>query len=183
MIILISGYKRSGKDTIADYLVQKYGFTRYGFADPIKETVKYLFDWNDDWINNNKETIDERWGISYRQAAQWLGTEAFQYSICEKYPLFKETIGRSFWVKKFENLYNNKENNYVLSDYRFPHEYELLKHLNPICIKVERDGCEFDGHESESYIETLHYNHIIENNTLLPALYFKIDGIMKKIRY
>jgi hypothetical protein len=36
-VIAISGFKRSGKDTIANYLVSEYGFKRVSFADPLKD--------------------------------------------------------------------------------------------------------------------------------------------------
>jgi hypothetical protein len=38
-VIAISGWKRSGKDTIAAQLIEKYGFTRVAFADPLKDSV------------------------------------------------------------------------------------------------------------------------------------------------
>lgn len=42
-LIAISGWKRSGKDTVADYLVKEYGAERIGFADPLKDMVSELF--------------------------------------------------------------------------------------------------------------------------------------------
>jgi dephospho-CoA kinase len=42
MIIGLSGYARSGKDTAADHLVNEYGFTRYSFAAPMKEAMYRL---------------------------------------------------------------------------------------------------------------------------------------------
>lgn len=38
-IIMVSGWKRSGKDTAAQYLVEKYGFKRVAFADLLKDMV------------------------------------------------------------------------------------------------------------------------------------------------
>jgi hypothetical protein len=39
MIIGLSGYAQSGKDTVAKILVDHYGFRRVAFADKIKEMV------------------------------------------------------------------------------------------------------------------------------------------------
>ncbi|RLF65328.1 MAG: hypothetical protein DRN30_04150 [Thermoplasmata archaeon] len=39
IVIGISGWKSSGKDTMADYLVNDYGYTRVAFADVLKEMV------------------------------------------------------------------------------------------------------------------------------------------------
>ena len=43
-VIAISGWKRSGKDTIANHLVDKHGFKRVGFADPLKDMVAEEYD-------------------------------------------------------------------------------------------------------------------------------------------
>ena len=42
-IFALSAWKGSGKDMVADYLVQNYGFKRVSFADPLKDTVAQKF--------------------------------------------------------------------------------------------------------------------------------------------
>lgn len=37
MLIGLSGFKQSGKDTVANYLVEKYRFGKHGFADKLRE--------------------------------------------------------------------------------------------------------------------------------------------------
>jgi len=39
VIIAVSGWKRSGKDTVAEYLIKTYGAKRLAFADPLKNNV------------------------------------------------------------------------------------------------------------------------------------------------
>lgn len=39
IVIAVSGWKGSGKDTMAEYLVNDYGYTRVAFADVLKEMV------------------------------------------------------------------------------------------------------------------------------------------------
>ena len=42
MIIGLSGKAGSGKDTIADYLVTNYGYTKFALADAVREAVFIL---------------------------------------------------------------------------------------------------------------------------------------------
>lgn len=44
LIVAISGWKRSGKDTAAELLIADFGFKRVAFADPLKNTVAEQFD-------------------------------------------------------------------------------------------------------------------------------------------
>ena len=39
MIIGLTGYAQSGKDSVADILVKNYGYTRIAFADPIRKLL------------------------------------------------------------------------------------------------------------------------------------------------
>ena len=43
MILALSAFKGSGKDTLADYLVQRHDFVRVAFADPLKDQVAEMF--------------------------------------------------------------------------------------------------------------------------------------------
>jgi len=47
IVIGIVGKLKSGKTTVADYLVKHKSFTRLAFADPIKQMVSALFGYND----------------------------------------------------------------------------------------------------------------------------------------
>jgi hypothetical protein len=183
MIIGITGFKRSGKNTVCNYLSMKYGFTEYAFASPIKEISYKLFDWNKEDDEQLKETIDPKWGISRREFWQWFGTEAMQYHLPEEFPNYANKIGRRLWSEIFRNLYEkNKDINYAISDFRFPHEQQLLTELNAITIKVvNRKLLNKDLHESEMHIETIKCDYTVFNETSFKDLYKQVDLIMKSI--
>ena len=50
MILGLTGARGSGKDTLADHLVERYDFKRIAFADPVREKVKFLLQ-----LKNDKE--------------------------------------------------------------------------------------------------------------------------------
>jgi hypothetical protein len=188
MIVLITGNKGSGKDTMADYLVKKYEFTKYAFARPIKEAIKIIFDWSDNDLNKGelKEKKDNKYGISPRDILQWFGTEVFQYYINKDFPEFEKKIGRGIWVNSFLNWRNKYKylKNIVISDWRFPHEQEII--LNNIkdekikFIKVIRNIENIDTHESEIHIRDLFADITLNNTTTISDFHEDIDKIFQK---
>jgi hypothetical protein len=184
MLISICGYKRHGKDSIADYLVRDFGFVKCSFAVFMKDAVKIIFDWTDEHVYGNlKEVVDERWGISPRQALQNIGTEYGQKFLCESFPEFKRVVGRKLWVKRFCNWYNlNKHLNVVICDLRFPHEQEELEKYKSIFWKVIRSGYEIDmSHESEQYVDVLKADYTFINDGLIEDLELKVKDVIGSI--
>lgn len=55
MILGISGFAGSGKDTVADFLVKNHGFVKVAFADKIKRIAKDLFDFTDEQLWGSSE--------------------------------------------------------------------------------------------------------------------------------
>ncbi len=175
-IIAICGHKRSGKDTIANYLV-KYGYKNIKIADQLKTITKQLFNFTNDQVELDiKEHIDERWGISPRQAMQFIGTEIMQYEIQKLLP----NIGRRFWIKSFiEKDIENNNDRIVISDMRFLHEYEELKKYNIFVIMVTRpDYCNKSNHISETDYLNIPADLVITNDGTVEDLLIKIDNTL-----
>ena len=156
-IIAICGPKRCGKDVLANHIVNKYGYTRLSFAEPLKEIVKLLFNFSDTQVglidsdNDEKDTIDERWKISPRKALQFIGTEVLQNKIQELLPNIKRDYFANILLSKIDN-----EKTYVISDMRFIHEYEKIKHLDIQVIKVTRPSII----SNEEHLSELEYLNI-----------------------
>ena len=143
-IIAICGAKRSGKDVLAKHLVATRGFKKLSFAEPLKKAVRELFNFNDiqvgidedNPVGDEKEIIDERWGISPRKALQFFGTEIMQHAINELIP----NTNRGFLADIL--LSRISCDSYVISDMRFLHEYNKLKSSakirSLIIVKISR---------------------------------------------
>lgn len=183
-IIAICGVMRSGKDTIANHLVENYGYENVKIADTLKRVVSILFGFSHDQIEGNaKDKVDDHWGITPRAAMQFFGTEIMQYQIQRLCP----DIGRTFWMSSLCAKLNAlpKDKQFVISDLRFVHEYEYLVKTfgieNVYVMKVSRTnlplnvGCQ---HVSERDYEAIPENIKICNDDTLPSLYKKIDDIM-----
>lgn len=184
-IIGICGKKLHGKDTIANYLVEHYGFTKVSFADALKNGVKEIFGFSDEQLNGNKkENNDDFWNISPREILQFVGTDCFRNLFGSKF----QHIGDNIWVmstqRKINNLIKNGLTKIVIPDIRFPNEIEFIKKNNGTIFKVIRtfekiqyENKDTEKHISENSIDHIQVDYTINNNNL-KQLYNDIDDIV-----
>ena len=141
MIIGICGFIGSGKDTVADYLVNFHEFRRESFASTLKDAVAAVFGWDRTMLEGRtkearewREQVDPWWAakldmptLTPRWVLQYWGTE-----VCRK--AFHDDI----WIASLENKLRNSRDNIVISDCRFPNEIESLKRAGGNIIWVQR---------------------------------------------
>jgi hypothetical protein len=141
MIIGVCGFIGSGKDTIADYLVNLHHFRRESFANTLKDAVAQVFGWDRTMLEGRtkqarewREQVDPWWakrlGIPHltpRYILQQWGTE-----VCRKN--FHDDI----WIASLENKLRNSRDDVVISDCRFPNEIRAIKQAGGIVVRVVR---------------------------------------------
>jgi hypothetical protein len=176
--------KHSGKDTVADYLVNENNFEKMSLATPLKKAIGILFGFSDDQLYGNlKEDIDERWGTSPRIVMQYLGTEVFRHSVNKIIP----GINDDFWIRSLIVNYNNllKSNpklNVAVADVRFQNEVDGIHKNGGIIIKIVRPciNNEKDQHDSEKSIDKIeNYDELLVNDGSLEELYLKVNQLVK----
>jgi hypothetical protein len=177
-LIAICGYKRCGKDTLSDYICKKYGHQKVKIAGKLKEIVKIVFGFSEEQVESDlKEEIDSRWGITPRQAMQFIGTEMFQYKIQELLP----DIQRKLWIKSVISSIND-DSKIVISDLRFLHEYIELKNKGFFVIKIEKDDNEIiDTHKSETEFLSIPSDITLKNNNTLKEFFTEFENKIKII--
>ena len=178
MLIGICGKAGAGKDTIGDFLVEKYKFKKIALADPIKRLVKDVFALDDHTVYDKvaREQDLDRWkGWTVRMLLQYIGTE-----------LFRENIDDAIWVKSlWYKIQDDKESNYVVTDLRFPNEIQYFKDNAQdgefLSIKVVRPGYDgfvgLEGHASEAY--DLETEILIKNVGTMEELYNEVNAIIE----
>lgn len=167
-IIGLHGRKGVGKSSAAAYLAQKYGYKELTFASPLKRACKELFDISPSQMNGtqeDKERIDDFWGISPRQMFQEVGTAI-------------RNLGRNIFTRAVEKQISESIDNelIVVSDVRFPDEAALIKEKGGYIISIERDSAE-DEHESENQIISSDY--VIENYGNLKDFFDNLKNIVE----
>ena len=188
MLIAVCGKKRSGKDTLGEYLCKVYGFEHaQKFAQPFKDIAVDWFGWDDRHLEGDlKEVVDPEWGFSPRQFLQTFGNEVMKDDLGAHFPAYKAIVGDGIWVKVFLNWYEkqDKSKNFVLTDLRFPVEYNALRLLDDVVfVKTISDRSPADTHVSESYIDSFVVDYTIVNNGWgnYVEFYDKINEMMQGV--
>ena len=209
MIIGVCGFIGSGKDTIADYLVNIHQFRRESFANSLKDAIAHVFSWDRDMLEGRtrqsrewREQADPWWSnrlgmeITPRWILQYWGTE-----VCRKG--FHDNI----WIASLENKLRNSKDDIVISDCRFPNEIKSIQNAGGIVIRVVR-GLEpewYDAaisvnrgpngnstwaiskarlerlqvHASESSWVGTKFNAVVDNNSTMDHLFLQINDLVR----
>jgi hypothetical protein len=179
MIIGLSGYARSGKDTIADILVKEHGFVKLAFADPMREALRRInpfIEVNDiqhmpldqalrvySWEDLKQESPDIR-GLMQR-----IGTE-----------MGREMFGENIWVELAIKEANKYKKPIVMSDTRFKNEAEAIRNSGGFVVRVERPGVEAaNSHVSEHDLDGYEFDVTIQNTGTLEDLYTDVSEAVK----
>lgn len=165
MIIGLSGPAGSGKDTVRAILEKENGFHGKAFADPLRDMAKsflsaggistsYMTD------RHLKESVIPELGFSYRRIVQTLGTE------------WGRSLDQDVWLNIVKSsIQKNPNRNYVISDVRFPNEFNWIKESGGVIWYIQRDVEKVIAHASESSLDGFKFDHTIFNTSTISALY------------
>jgi len=207
MIIGVCGFIGSGKDTVADYLVNFHEFRRESFANTLKDAVANVFGWDRTMLEGRtkqarewREQVDPWWAqrldmpdLTPRLMLQLWGTEVCRAG-------FHDDI----WIASLENKLRNSQDNVVISDCRFPSEITAIRQANGIIICVERGAkphwydiaCKANQgntkarqwlinesvHASETSWVGTQFDYVIDNNDNLDRLYAQLNDLVQGLQ-
>lgn len=141
IIIGVCGFQSSGKDTVADFLVNTHGFRRLSYAGALKDAVAAIFGWDRELLEGRtkasrewREQVDQWWAeklnmpkLTPRWVLQYWGTD-----VCRKN--FHDDI----WIRAVEHKLVTSTDNIVISDVRFPNEINSIKQAGGLVIRTHR---------------------------------------------
>lgn len=142
LVIALTGFARSGKDSIAQEFVKNDRFERIGFADSLKEMLYQLnpqmpylnyIDLDNDGIVHVKDYInyygweDAKSFPCIRESLQILGSEAG-----------RDVLGENIWI---DTLFKKPTAaRVIIPDCRYPNEAEAVRDRGGIVVRVYREG-------------------------------------------
>lgn len=141
IIIGVCGFQGSGKDTVADYLVNTHEFRRMSFAGVLKDAISVVFGWDRELLEGRtrqsrewREQIDTWWAdklgmphLTPRWILQYWGTEVCRHG-------FHDDI----WIRSLEHKLMNTNDSVVISDVRFPNEILSIKRVGGLVVRTHR---------------------------------------------
>jgi hypothetical protein len=170
-LIGLTGKKGSGKDTAAAALVNK-GYVQVRFAQPLKLMIGALLAYQNvdqrtafRMINGDLKEMPSPLlcGRSARHAMQTIGTE-----------WGRDCIAPELWVGvALEKA--NQSSKCVISDVRYKNEADAIKAAGGTVIRILRNGCNGDGHSSESMDFCVDYE--VCNNGTIKELHDIIEAL------
>lgn len=173
-LIGITGRARSGKDTAANILVKRYGYSQTAFAEPLKRMAAIFCNEPEALLHDDvdKESVCHLHGKTRRQILQLLGTECV-----------KPHFGEDVWVRHlFERLNSGVYGpRVVITDVRFDAEADAIQEAGGYLLHIERDAAGLSGaaasHKSEAGINPDKVDFYIANNGTLGELAHELEKI------
>lgn len=174
-LIGIAGPAGAGKDTVADRLVAKHGFSRYSLAGPIKAALNAAFGWSpEQWDDRAwKEARICRLGFSPRRAAQTLGTEWGRALNSNLWLLLAERfIERCKAMDSFDPIAHG----IVIPDIRFEDEAAWVRKQGGVLWHITRGDCaSIEAHASEAGVSVAPCDLTLHNSRDIDFLLGMVD--------
>jgi hypothetical protein len=116
-----------------------------------------------------KLQIGPDWGMTYRELLQKLGTEAM-----------RNGLHNNVWVNALYADYTNQ--NWIITDMRFPNEFDAVKSRDGITIRVNRTNRwnkpQDIEHASETALDNHEFDYVINNTGSMSDLILKVREIL-----
>lgn len=190
-VIALSGWKQSGKDTVANYLVKEYGFVQLSFAAKLKDMVAQTYGVLREDLDSptkkemplvNLPTIPtDPFTITIHSLLSNELRHGFwtPRALCILEGSIKRSVYPNYWVRSCaEQIINNPTTSYVISDMRYKSEADTLRTLIPSIemIRIERYANVDTTDPSERDLDDYAlFDRILTNKKLIEDLYISVD--------
>lgn len=171
MIIGLTGYAQSGKDTVAKILVDQYGYTRIAFADKIRD---FLYETNPMYDSIAGEPLFVKARVDRDGWEKAKQSPQIRRLLQNSGVAARKVFGEGFWVHEaMKTMLDDPrpDMNYVITDVRFINEADMIQANNGQMWRIKRMGVEaVNGHVSEHEMDKYKVDQIFTNNGTLDDL-------------
>jgi dephospho-CoA kinase len=181
LIIMISGFRGSGKDTLGSLIIKHRKFKRYGFADQLKDIASKKYNFDRKYADLREEKDKLRPEYNNQSIRDLVRKESQEIEKTNSKMLSEEVLN-----KMKEDIKNDPEINFVITDFRYKHDYEPLEEYfgkkSILTIKINRIGIEIPNEEKEPEeyaLKHFEFDIYIQNDSSIEELWINFD---KKIK-
>lgn len=182
MIVGLGYTMQVGKDTAAQALARDLGFRRISFADPLRALA---FEADPMILSNQMTNVGIGSGHLQKIVTSVGGWDPAKVQFPEVRRFLqnlgvgaRKVFGEDFWTEQALRTFSAGEK-VVVSDVRFPNEFECIKNLGGKMIKITRPGHEPGGHISETALSDFEFDAVVENNGSLVELEAKVVELVR----
>lgn len=206
-VICIVGKKRSGKDTVAEYIRKNENSEIYKLAYPIKHALVASSELS--FKDVDGEGIDREKSLGYNSSTvseilrKSLDYHNLEFDKLDEFvreydddswsirtlmqrfgtDLVCNKIDQNFWTNYALDVCNKAKTHVIISDVRQQWELDALRAIDSVIIHIKRDGINnnADMHSTESGLPSYDGDFVVENNGSLDELFKKVNKILKDI--
>lgn len=174
-LIGISGFKRSGKDTAADFIQlmaenHRIPSNRFAIADTVIEKASAVFgfdrkDWDKLKVNGVMSLGD---GSIYRDVRD----------VVRDFGMALIDADETYLIRNAEAKLQPFMLN-IVTDVRFDREIDMIKRNGGLLIKIVRPGVGSDGHVTEQHLDDDKYDAIVVNDGDLDQLERRVANVCR----
>ena len=166
-IIGITGRAGSGKDTVGQFLVERYGFERIAFADPLKRIAREI-----GWDGGKEDAGNcAHCGmLQGRTLLQVLGTEGL-----------RQHLGKNVWIDALlRHIVTTRaltgQSRWVITDVRYTNEADMIQaHDGHVWRVVRPELRSNDAHDSETALADIMADVTFTNDGTVDALHRLVE--------
>jgi hypothetical protein len=192
ILIALTGAARAGKDSVADRLVERHGFTKISFAAPLKRILRAqdpiigfhpyrkgeLVRLSEALANESEDAVKRNFP-EYRRLMEHLGTEGI-----------REEDENFFVDKAFDLIDNWVDGRFVFADGRLPNEIDSVKDAGQFAgniaeawhvVRPSLVGPVGEQHASAVLHGNLGEDREVLNDSTLDDLHSIVDAIVEDL--
>lgn len=154
-------------------------WTRYGIADGFwyhssdNPSMKIMHN-SECSKEKYEEELRTNWQTAYKQEytprllLQYIGTD-----------LFRDKILQNIWVNALFSDFKSLNNNWIISDLRFPNEFDAIKVREGLCIRINRNSDNKSNHISETSLDHIeNWDWVINNDGSIEDLIEEVKKML-----
>lgn len=196
-LIGISGKKGTGKNVVADLIKEKVSvdYDLRAYADKLKDMASVMLGVSVEDLNSQefkKTPLPDQWGLGEEFYDNATDIDKMLYSHLVDNTLTPRDVLQmlgdntrgihpNVWVNSMFSKWKESDQ-WIVTDVRFPNEFEAIKERGGIMIRVNRKTNSNDYHPSEISLDNYkEFDHTIGNNGTMKQLNIAVDKMIKEL--